>query len=52
MQHDITEHQELERHRLSRKDDFEPNSSLSKVLFSLIHWSFDKFEKNHKASMY
>lgn len=52
IQHDITEHQELELHRLSKKEDFEPNSSLSKAVFSLTHWSFHKFEKNQKASLY
>ncbi len=52
IQCDITEHQELELHRLSKKDDYEINSGSAKALFNPTCWSFNKFENNLKGSLY
>ncbi len=36
---------------MSKKDELDPDSSSSKALFTLTRWSYDKFEKNLKASL-
>ncbi len=52
IQRDITEHQELELHRLSKKDDYDADSGPGNALFHLTRWSFDKFKKNGIIILY
>ncbi len=49
---DLTEYQQLELHRLSKKEKMDPDSGEWKALHHLTRFSFDVYQKNKKLSRY
>ena len=51
-QRNLTEHQHLELHRLSKRDEIDPDSSAGNALHHLTRYSFGLFQKNMKGYKY